>query len=150
MAIQILGSLFFVKGFDILQYLIFDAKSLEVFRLQSWFSFFSIFTEISYYLVVISATGLIGLILAGAVSHYVNQKLKYNQGILVISILVVLLFNKLFTDITQIIDFRTDVLKQFSVKFLLAMGLSISVSIGFLILQLPKHLEKINYYLKVH
>ncbi len=133
-----------------MQYLIFDRNSLEVFRQQSWFSFYSVFTKISYYLVLISATGLLGLIFASIVSFYVNKKMAYKQSLLVISIMLVFILNKLFIDITQIINFRSNHLEHFSVKSLMIAGSFISVTMGLIILHLPKHLGKLNYYLKVH
>lgn len=148
--LEYFGGLFFVKGFDTWVYLIFNKKSLEVFRTQSYFSFFSGLARISNSLFLITAPGLIGLLLAGTISFFINKKAGYNQIVLWVSFVLILITNKAFINITNIINFRSEYLQDFSVKFLLAIGALICVFVGILILLLAKHLKLLNHYLKVH
>jgi len=148
--IQFFGGLFFVKAFDTFEYLIFDKDSLEVFRTQSYFSFFSGLTGMSHKLFFITAPGLLGLLLASVIAGYINKKLSYKQNLLLVAFLLVFLLNKLFFDIPHLINFRSEYLSKYSVKLLLTIAMFAGVIFGLGILQLARHLKTLDYYLKFH
>ena len=148
--IQFFGGLFFIKAFDTFQYLIFDKESLEVFRTQSYFSFFSGLTSMSHKLFFITVPGLLGLLLASIIAGYINRIMSYKQSLLLVAFLLVFLLNKLFFDIPHMINFRSEYLSKYSVKLILTIAMLIGVIFGLGILLLGRHLKTLNYYLKFH
>ncbi|HYH16070.1 MAG TPA: hypothetical protein VD794_12650 [Flavisolibacter sp.] len=136
---QLVGSLFFINGFNPVWAFFVPANNLEMFRGQGRSNiYFTGFEQFSFLLDFISPFGLLGLIIASLVSYWVCKRRNYRKLHVLAVFVLAFLLNRIFIGDLQFFNYNSELFKAVSmhIYFLVHMLLALLIGLAFLLFPL--------------
>ena len=142
----LIGSLFYINGFNYLWALFFPSGDLEIIRQGGYYSFWNTRIDtISSWLYFISALGLIGLISASVINYLVSKKLKVSAFYVIIVFVIAYFINKPLMSNFQIFGYHNSLFKNASMHVFFVVSFFIVIMIGTIFLIFPLYFRYFKF-----